>query len=78
MAPFTTIYVVTIYDRMSSVVQMRIDSCKNLPIDHPFQPAFLKPLQTILSYEKFESKSTKVASDDPESTSSHLQQTNQT
>jgi len=58
---------------MGNTVQMRIDSCKNLPLDHPLQPAYLKPLQVVLSDEKVESESPKVTSDIPESTSSHHQ-----
>ena len=44
----------SIDERLDYLVQRRIDSCKNLPADHPLQPAFLKPLQTVLLDEKFE------------------------
>jgi len=57
----------SIEDRMGNIVQMRIDSCKNLPLDHPLQPAYLKPLQVVMSDEKVESESPKVTSNIPES-----------
>jgi len=56
---------------MSNLGQMRVDSCKNLPVDHPLQPAYFKPLQVVMLDEKVESESPKVASDNPDSTSSH-------
>jgi len=65
----------SIDERIGSLVQRRIDSCKNLPVNHWLQPSFVRPLQTVLPGEKFGGESTQAASDILESTSSQQQPT---
>ena len=36
-----------VLERIGNMAQMRIDVCQNLPANHPLQPPFIQPLQTI-------------------------------
>jgi len=49
---------------------MRIDVCQRLPADHPLQPPFIQPLQTIPADAKFESEHVEPDSDIPVTTTS--------
>lgn len=60
----------SIDERICSLVQKRIDICQNLPADHWFQLAFVKPLQTMLPDEKFEGESVKTTSNNTKSSHS--------
>jgi hypothetical protein len=37
----------SIQERIGYMAQMRMDVCSRLPANHPFQPPFIQPLQTI-------------------------------
>jgi len=58
--------------------QMRIDACQNLPANHPLQPPYIQPLQTILADEQFEEVPVEPAYNNPETTSSQPQPSTQT
>jgi len=64
----------TVLERIGELAQRRIDVCQNLPVNHPFQPPFIQPLQTIPADE---SEQSGPAFDIPESSSSQPQPTTQ-
>jgi len=68
----------SILERIGNMSQMRIDVCQKLPADHPFQPPFIQPLQTIPSDEQFGGEQAEPAYDNPKTTSSQPQSSNQT
>jgi len=37
----------SIQERIGDLAQMRMDICSKLPAEHPFQPPYIQPLQTI-------------------------------
>jgi len=59
-----------VLERIGDLAQMRIDVCEKLPANHPFQPTFIQPLQTIAPDEQFGGEQSEPASDNPETTSS--------
>jgi len=67
-------------ERIGNMAQMRIDVCQKLPANHPLQPPFIQPLQTIPADEQFGGEQAEPTSDNPETTSSssHTQPSNQT
>jgi len=52
------------------MAQMRIDVCQILPVNHPFQPPFIQPLQTIHADVEVESEQAVLESDIPVKSSS--------
>jgi len=59
-----------IQERIGVMAQMRVDVCQRLPADHPFQPPFIQPLQTIHANAEVESDQAEPQSDIPISSSS--------
>jgi len=55
---------------IGEMAQMRIDVCERLHVNHPFQPPFIQPLQTIPADAKFESEHVEPDSDIPVTTTS--------
>jgi len=49
---------------------MRIDVCQRLPADHPLQPPFIQPLQTIPADAQCEDEQAEPDSDIPETSTS--------
>jgi len=37
----------SVLERIGEMSQMRVDICKGLPANHPFQPPMIEPLQFI-------------------------------
>jgi hypothetical protein len=44
----------SIVERIGEMAQIRIDVCARLPAEHPFQPPFIQPLQSIHANAKVE------------------------
>jgi len=55
---------------IGEMAQMRIDVCSRLPADHPFQPPFIQPLQTIPADAEVESGQAVPEPNIPETSSS--------
>jgi len=52
------------------MAQMRIDVCQRLPANHPLQPPFIQPLQTIPADAEVESEQAAPESDIPKTSTS--------
>jgi len=59
-----------VLDRIGEMVQMRVDICSKLPANHPFQPPFIQPLQTIPADAEVEREQAVNESDIPAPSSS--------
>jgi len=46
----------TVLERIGELGQMRVDVCQRLPTDHPLQPPYIQPVQTIPADVEVESE----------------------
>jgi len=68
-----------VLERIGEMSQMRVDVCKGLPANHPFQPPMIEPLQSIPADVEVEGEPTVPESvNHEESSSSHPKPTTQT
>jgi len=69
----------SILERIGEMSQMRLDVCARLPVDHPFQPPVIEPLQSIPVDAEVVGEPVVFESANPnESSSSHPKPTTQT
>jgi len=62
---------------IGEMAQMRLDVCAKLPADHPFQPSFIQPLQTIPVDVEFVNEQAVPEPNIPETSSSQPQPSTQ-
>jgi len=63
---------------IGEMAQMRINVCARLPADHPFQPPFIQPLQTIPADAEVTNEQAVPEPNIPKTSSSHPQPSTQT
>ena len=69
----------SVLERIGEMSQMRLDVCARLPVDHPFQPPVIEPLQSIPADAEVVGEPAVFESANPnESSSSHPKPTTQT
>ena len=69
----------SVLEKLCEMSQMRVDVCKRLPANHPFQPPMIEPLQSILAdAEVVGEPVVPESANHEESSSSHPKPTTQT
>jgi len=70
----------SVLERIGEMSQMRVDVCKGLPVNHPFQPPMIEPLQSIPADVEVvgEPAVSESANHEESSSSSHPKPTTQT